>query len=415
MSFQSSYPLVPLGEVARFINGDRSTNYPKGDDYVEDGTPFISATELREGRIDYSGVRRITSSSFERLRSGKIQRDDVLFCLRGSIGKIAYVKDGEVGAIASSLVIVRASERINSQYLFFGMSSQAGQQAAMGLNNGAAQPNLSVGELQKIHLPLPTLPIQRRIAGILSAYDDLIENCQRRIQILEEMARSLYREWFVNFRYPGHESVPLVPSALGEIPQGWEVRKLAELVTTKYGYTESTNLEPVGPKYLRGMDINKTSFIDWSAVPYCPISVDDLQTYKLKVGDVVVIRMADPGKVGIVEQDVDAVFASYLIRVAPKDERISPYFLFYLMESSEYYGWITGASTGTTRKSASAGVITEYNFVLPPASIMRQFERRVSEIRSLLTTLLLTSTNLRQTRDLLLPRLMSGQLEVTVD
>ena len=97
MSFQSNYELVPLGEVARFINGDRSTNYPKGDDYVEDGIPFISATELREGGIDYSGVRRISRSAFERLRSGKIQRGDVLFCLRGSIGKIAYVKDGSLG------------------------------------------------------------------------------------------------------------------------------------------------------------------------------------------------------------------------------------------------------------------------------------------------------------------------------
>jgi len=128
------------------------------------------------------------------------------------------------------------------------------------------------------------------------------------------------------------------------------------------------------------------------------------------VGDVVVIRMADPGKVGIVEQEVDAVFASYLIRVAPKDSRLSPYFLFYLMESPEYYAFITGASTGTTRKSASAGVIAEYQFVLPPQSLVEQFERRVREIRSLLTTLLKKTVNLRRTRDLLLPRLLSGQV-----
>jgi type I restriction enzyme S subunit len=98
--------------------------------------------------------------------------------------------------------------------------------------------------------------------------------------------------------------------------------------------------------------------------------------------------MADPGKVGIVEQDVDAVFASYLIRVAPMDNRLSSYFLFYLMESAEYYAYITGASTGTTRKSASAGVIADYQFVLPPHELVEQFERRVSELRSLLTTLL---------------------------
>jgi len=209
-----------------------------------------------------------------------------------------------------------------------------------------------------------------------------------------------------------NEKHPRVASPLGDIPQGWEVRKLAEFVTTKYGYTESTNVEPVGPKYLRGMDINKTSFIDWSEVPYCPISPEDHEAYRLRVGDVVVIRMADPGKVGIVEQEVDAVFASYLIRVAPKDSRLSPYFLFYLMESAEYYDFITGASTGTTRKSASAGVIAEYQFVLPPQQLVEQFERRVSEIRSLLTTLLKKTVNLRRTRDLLLPRLLSGQVEL---
>jgi type I restriction enzyme S subunit len=279
-------------------------------------------------------------------------------------------------------------------------------------NAGAGVPTLNRNHLDSLDVVVPPLPIQRRIAGILSAYDDLIENSQRRIKILEAMARALYREWFVHFRFPGHEGVPRVASAVGEVPEGWEVRRPGDFVTTKYGYTESTNIEPVGPKYLRGMDINKTSFIDWSEVPYCPISPEDHAAYRLRVGDVVVIRMADPGKVGIVEQEVDAVFASYLIRVAPKDSHLSPYFLFYLMESPEYYAFITGASTGTTRKSASAGVIVEYQFALPPQQLVEEFDRRVSEIRSLLTTLLKKTVNLRQTRDLLLPRLLSGQVNV---
>jgi type I restriction enzyme S subunit len=279
---------------------------------------------------------------------------------------------------------------------------------------GATMPNLNTGILRSVPVRFPPLPVQQRIAGILSAYDELIENSQRRIKILESMARALYREWFVHFRFPGHENHPRVASPLGEIPQGWEVKKLAEFVTTKYGYTESSNTNPVGPKYLRGMDINKTSFIDWSEVPYCPITPEDFDAYRLRIGDVLVIRMADPGKVGIVEQDVDAVFASYLIRVSPKDDRLTPYFLFYLMESAEYYAFITGASTGTTRKSASAGVIAEYQFVVPPQPLVQQFEDRVSEMRALLNALLKQTVNLRRTRDLLLPRLLSGQIEVEV-
>ncbi|WP_305041771.1 restriction endonuclease subunit S [Geoalkalibacter sp.] len=280
------------------------------------------------------------------------------------------------------------------------------------LNSGSAQQSLNRNFVYPVRVPKVAFPIQQRVAGILSAYDGLIENSQRRIKVLESMARALYREWFVNFRFPGHESVPRLPSPLGEIPQGWEVKKLSELVTTQYGYTESTNESPVGPKYLRGMDMNKTSYIDWSQVPYCPISDEAKEKYAVRRGDVFVIRMADPGKVGIVEQEVDAVFASYLIRVAPKDNRLSSYFLFYLMESAEYYAYITGASTGTTRKSASAGVVTDYKFILPPHDLIEQFDRSVGEIRLLLTNLLRQSVNLRRTRDLLLPRLLSGQIDI---
>jgi len=314
---------------------------------------------------------------------------------------------------ASTDVIVfrpRKAAQLYNAFLYYLLSSDAFIDSTITASKGTKMPRGDKEAMLRYSFELPPLPVQRRIAGILSAYDELMENSQRRIRLLEAMARALYREWFVHFRFPGHEKHPRVASPRGDIPQGWEVKKLADFVTTKYGYTESTNVEPVGPKYLRGMDINKTSFIDWSEVPYCPISPEDHEAYRLRVGDVVVIRMADPGKVGIVEQEVDAVFASYLIRVAPKDSRLSPYFLFYLMESAEYYAFITGASTGTTRKSASAGVIAEYQFVLPPQKLVEQFERRVSEIRSLLTTLLKKTVNLRRTRDLLLPRLLSGQV-----
>ena len=280
-------------------------------------------------------------------------------------------------------------------------------------NAGAGVPTLNRNHLDSLEVQVPPLAVQRRIAGILSAYDDLIENNLRRIKVLEEMARAVYREWFVKFRFPDHEKVRMVDSPLGKIPKGWEVKKLAELVETQYGYTESTNAEPVGPKYLRGMDINKASYIDWSEVPYCPITPEDQPPYRLKKGDVVVIRMADPGKVGIVEQDVEAIFASYLIRVTPKDERLRPYFLFHLLDSAAYQSYISGASTGTTRKSASAGVITEFQFLLPPRDLVAAFEERAISFRGLLTTLLQQNANLRRTRDLLLPKLISGELGVS--
>ncbi|HSH81689.1 MAG TPA: restriction endonuclease subunit S, partial [Herpetosiphonaceae bacterium] len=209
-------------------------------------------------------------------------------------------------------------------------------------------------------LYLPPLATQRKIASILSAYDDLIENNTRRIAILEEMAQALCREWFVYFRFPGHEQVRMVESEMGAVPEGWEVKRLSSLVETQYGYTESASEAEIGPKYVRGMDINKASYIVWDTVPYCPISSSDYDKYKLAVGDVLVIRMADPGKVGMIEKDIDAVFASYLIRLKRASPLISPFYLFYFLLSERYQSYISGASTGTTRKSASAGVITDH-------------------------------------------------------
>ncbi|MGH8184671.1 MAG: restriction endonuclease subunit S [Rhodanobacteraceae bacterium] len=278
---------------------------------------------------------------------------------------------------------------------------------------GAAQPLVTQTILNAVKVRLPSPPHQRRIASILSSYDDLIENNTRRIAILEEMARRIYEEWFVHFRFPGHEQVRMVESELGPVPEGWNVVPLASIVDTQYGYTESATTEPVGPKFLRGMDINKQSYVDWSAVPFCPISEAELPKFKLNVGDILVIRMADPGKVGIIEKHVGAVFASYLVRLRITDQRFSPYYLFYFLTGDWYQGYITGASTGTTRKSASAPVITGTSLVLPPADWIKRFDAQIGPLRKLLNRLLDANANLRTTRDLLLPKLISGELDVS--
>src|SRR3989338_10922927 len=121
--------------------------------------------------------------------------------------------------------------------------------------------------------------------------------------------------------------------------------------------------------------------------------------------------MADPGKVGIIEKDTDAVFASYLIRLKPISDKISPYYLFYFLLSEKYQTYITGASTGTTRKSASAGVVTGIDFYIPSSYLLVEFEKQISLIREQLTLLLEKNTNLRRTRDLILPKLISREID----
>lgn len=274
---------------------------------------------------------------------------------------------------------------------------------------GAAQDNLSQEKLLSVKFPVPELPIQKRVADVLAAYDGLIENNRKRIALLEEAARLLYREWFVHLRFPGHEHVKVTDG----VPEGWGRRYLADVVTTQYGHTASAESEPVGPKFLRGTDINKRTFIDWSTVPFCPEQGLDFQKYALEAGDILVIRMADPGKVALVEKSIRAVFASYLVRLQVRDEReVPPLFLFQTLLEDRYQGFIGSASGGATRKTASAVLLTDFHFVLPPPVLLKLYVEQVQPLRKMITTLVDQSARAGEARDLLLPRLMNGEIAV---
>ena len=383
---------------------------------VKNGYPLIKAKEIVGGKINFDSCDQITEEEHLKVISrSKPEYGDTLFAHIGaSLGEAAFVKTHRPFSIKNVALFKPNDKIIDPRYLYYLVISPAFQGLAKQTKTGSAQPFLSLGHLRAHRIVYhEELNAQRKIASILSAYDDLIENNLRRIKILEEMAQNLYREWFVKFRFPGHENVRFVDSPMGRTPEGWEVEKLSELVTTQYGYTESAQEKPIGPKYLRGMDINKSTYIDWNSVPYCAIADEQFSKYQLSEGDIVVIRMADPGKVGIVESNVRAVFASYLVRLTRTSNRIGPYYLFYFLIDEQYQGYITGASTGTTRKSASAGVLTSIDIVYPPASILSEFENQVRILRRFLINIVERNTTLRHTRDLLLPKLISGEVDVS--
>ena len=272
----------------------------------------------------------------------------------------------------------------------------------------AAVPGVNRNDLHERETSIPDETEQKAIVRVLSAYDDLIENNARRIKLLEDAARLLYEEWFVRLRFPGYEHVRIRDG----VPEGWERTHLSRLVDSQYGYTETATTEPVGPRFLRGTDINKSSFIDWSSVPFCPIDDGRLAKYRLRRDDIVVIRMADPGKVAIVERDIDAVFASYLVRLARKDERTSAYYLFYALAGHEYQSFIRGVAGGSTRKTASAELLKDFLVLVPTLRLQREFEAVVRPMRRMLNVLVQHSAKLREARDLLLPRLMFGEIAV---
>lgn len=331
----------------------------------------------------------------------RVQAPGVVTGRYGTLGEVFYVTE-EFWPLNTALYVLDFKGN-NPRWVSYFLRQVLGRPTS----DKAAVPGVNRNDLHARTVRYPDTDTQGRIAARLATYDDLIENNQRRIELLEHAARLLYKEWFVYFRFPGHEHVKIADG----VPGGWEKIHLSTLVDTQYGFTETASSDPVGPKFLRGTDINKNSYIDWNSVPYCPDHNLDLRKYALKRDDIVVIRMADPGKVAIVENDVKAVFASYLVRLSIKEGvRVPALYLFYVLSDDLYQGFITGASGGSTRKSASAKLLVDFSLLVPPTSLAEVFVERVRPMRHQIGLLLDQNAYLTSARDLLLPRLMNGDV-----
>jgi len=271
---------------------------------------------------------------------------------------------------------------------------------------GAAQPKLSQGNLRLIEIPFPPLPIQRRIAGILSAYDELIENSQRRIKILESMARALYREWFVHFRFPGHESVPRVPSPLGEIPEGWEVRKLGEIAEEMRRNVPKGSLEDPAP------------FVGLEHIPRRSLALDawvsmrELGSNKLefKRGEVLFGKIRPYfHKVSVAPFDGLCSADTIVIR-ARRQEHYA--LVVGCVSSDDFVALATATSNGSKMPRANWTVLAGHPITIPPSTVARKFSAVIEPAIAQMQALVFQIQNLRRTRDLLLPRLLSGQVDV---
>ena len=232
------------------IDGDRSSRYPKRSEFREQGVLFLNTTNIVQNRLDLTEANFVSPEKFDEMKKGRLQRFDIVITTRGSIGKVALFDcDPPKGLINAQMLILRADDEIiNRKFLFYQTCSDDFQTKLKNFASGSAQPQIPIIDLKEVEIAVPPLPAQRKIAAVLSTYDDLIENNTRRIKILEEMAGAIYREWFVEFRFPGHEQVEMVESELGLIPQGWEVKKVKEIVKRlKAGQTyRQTDVKPVG-------------------------------------------------------------------------------------------------------------------------------------------------------------------------
>ena len=382
------------------------------------------------------------------MRRRELEHGDIVLEISGgsrtsnqSTGRSFFVSEGVLESLGGQVIpasfcrLVRVDrERVDPQYAYYCLqdmyvSGRAGlyEQQSTGISN------FQFGYfLDSEVIPLPPLDEQRAIAHVLGTLDDKIELNRRMNETLEAMARALFRSWFVDFepvrakmegRWRPGESLPglpaylyplfpdrLVPSELGDIPEGWEVGTLGEVsAKPQYGYTQSAKTEPVGPNFLRITDINKKPWIEWDSVPYCEVSADDSEKYRLHDGDILIARMADPGHGCMIEGEHEAVFASYLIRFRPLQRRYAR-FLQYWLRSDAYWDLVRGRGTGTTRSSLNAKVLGQFPLLVAPNPILDAFGNQVDLIRNRVVANVEDSRSLSALRDAVLPWLISGEV-----
>ena len=373
------------------------------------GVRLITAKVVKGGQVHDEPAEYIAADFYDEwMRRGLPQKLDVLLTTEAPLGEVAILRDDARIALAQRIILLRAKPGLlDPLYLFYALQSDFGQGELKARASGTTVLGIKQSELRKVRIPIYPLPVQQRIAGTLSAYDELIENSQRRIKILEAMARALYREWFVHLRVPGHESVPRVPSPLGEIPQGWEVKKLGEIA------------EEMRRNVPKGLLDDPTPFVGLEHIPRRSLALDawetatELGSNKLafKKGEVLFCKIRPYfHKVSVAPFDGLCSADTIVIR----SRRPEHYAIVVACVSSDaFVAEASATANGAKMPRANWNVLKKFPVVIPKGEVAERFTTLVTDIISQQQALVFQVQNLRRTRDLLLPRLLSGQIEVS--
>ncbi len=299
----------------------------------------------------------------------------------------------------------------------------------LSCSDKSSVPGVNRNDLHLITVIVPPLAEQRIIASILSSLDDKIELNRKMNETLEAMARAIYKSWFVDFD-PVHakaagkkpfgmdkETAVMFPdsfedSAMGKIPKGWKVDSIKNRVSRiQYGLTESASKEPVGPRFLRITDIQGGK-VDWNQVPFCHIDEESIEKYKIVEGDICVARTgASTGENIFIVNPPNAVFASYLVRFQCDNIATSRY-VAQFMRSPDYFSYVAGCLGGSAQPNANAQTLASAQMAFPIDALITKWYELVIHLDKLISVNSVTASSLAATRDCLLPRLLSGELQI---
>jgi type I restriction enzyme, S subunit len=357
----------------------------------ETGYPSIRTPNIGRGRLLLDGVNRVSEETYRLWTQRAIpQAGDLILAREAPIGNVAMIPLKVDVCLGQRTVLIRPNkQKVNSIFLTYLLLGDEMQNRIRSMSNGSTVHHLNMKDIRGLCLPeLPPLETQHKIATILSSYDDLIENNTRRIEILEDMARGLYREWFVNFRFPGHEEVEMVDSGtrLGNVPSGWSVVKLQDRIELAYG------------KALKAEDRVPGEFPVYG-------SSGVVGTHAESLVDGPGIILGRKGNVGSVHWSEEAFFPIDTVYFVRTD--LSLFYTFYNLRDQHFLN-NDAAVPGLNRNQAYS-----LPLLLPEPSLIGRFDEFCEPLFVKLRNLRARNNNLRRTRDLLLPKLISGEIDVS--
>jgi type I restriction enzyme, S subunit len=392
ISHVSVSDLVASGE-AELTTGPFGTQL-KACEYVEDGIPLINVRNIGFGDVRATDLEYLSEETALRLNRHRLEAGDIVFGRKGAVERHALISRDQVGWVQGSdcLRLRLRSPRFVPRFVSYFLLTEHHKQWMKNHCSGAAtMASLNQEILGRIALPLVAKTTQRKVAAILSGYDDLIENNNRRIRFLEEMAQRVYQEWFVDFRYPGHENVPLTQTELGLDSKEWSVVGLGD-VSTVYG----------------GMAITKAAYVASGYRAYSAAGPDGyLADYKVDGAGVVISAVgARCGRTWLASGKWSSI--SNTLRIHPVEKLSTAVWLYFSTFGPD--GW---HKRGSAQPFIAINDVRARRLLLPPFPLIGRFTDYVSSMMLLIETLRATADRLQANRNLLIPPLLSGGLNVT--
>lgn len=380
------WEIAKLGDISKNIQTGPFGSQLHQSDYSECGIPVVMPKDLVGGKISEESIARVDKTHVERLCRHKIEVGDILYSRRGDVGRCAHVTKKEEGWLCGTgcLRVTIDSEKADSRFVFFQLQHPDTVGWVEKHAVGATMLNLNTTILSSVPIRLPTLEIQKRIADILSAYDDLIENNQKQIKLLEEAAQRLYKEWFVDLRFPGHENTKIVDG----VPEGWSRGLLKELISVNYGKDHKKAPDDGNiPVYGSGGLMRKCN-------------------KSLFSGEAVLIpRKGSLNNIMYVDETfwtVDTMF------YATMKQPHTAVFVYFFVKAFDMYSMNIGAAV----PSMTTKILDAMDVVIPDKETLEKFDKLTKTYFNKIKTLQGQNERLKIARDLLLPKLMSGEVEV---